>query len=441
MLKESMYNHYLPQDGYTLVYNHLTNLIGRIMNPLEFAKIQQALEQGKTPVSPLFTSLARDGFFVDDTREEEFAAEVRYTSRRYHSGLDAIILASEQCNFRCVYCYEEFKRGNISEAVIDAFIRYIRKNLRNYTSVSLSWFGGEPLLAAKEIERISTEVMGLCAHARKPFTASMTSNGYLLDVPMMERMLRCKVFRYQITLDGLAESHNKTRVLANGGTSFERIIANLRAIRDEVKSLFFQIAIRMNVTKSQIPLMEEYAAFMAAEFGQDPRFSFLFRPAGDWGGERVHGVQDELVSSLDAVYEALLRSEARLNYDINISLMGNSTCYAADRNSFILGSDGTIYKCTVRFDKEYNRLGRISENGDLLIDYTKLNRWLVQPARKTEECAACAAWALCRNRTCPAKTFDAEQPDAKRCGYERESLDPLIRLMDRSNSGYIRVYG
>ena len=43
MLKESMYNHYLPQDGYTLVYNHLTNSIGRIMNPAELAKIQQEL--------------------------------------------------------------------------------------------------------------------------------------------------------------------------------------------------------------------------------------------------------------------------------------------------------------------------------------------------------------------------------------------------------------
>jgi uncharacterized protein len=435
-----MYNHYLPEKGYTLVYNHLTNSIGRIMNQVELAKIQQTLEQGQIPDSPLFACLVRDGFFVDDTREEEYAAEVRYTSRRYHSGLDATILASEQCNFRCVYCYEEFKRGNISEAVINAFIRYIRKNLRNYTSVSLGWFGGEPLLAAKEIERISTTVMDICARARKPFTASMTSNGYLLDVPMMERMLRCKVSHYQITLDGLAESHNKTRVLANGGSSFERIITNLRAIHDQVKSQFFQIAIRMNVTKSQIPLMQEYAVFMAAEFGQDPRFSFLFRPAGDWGGERVHSVKDELVSSLDAVYDTLLQSGTKLNYDINLDLMGNSTCYAADRNSFILGSDGTIYKCTVRFDQEYNRLGHISENGDLLIDYTKLDRWLVQPARKTEGCAVCAVWALCRNRTCPAKTFDVEGHDVKHCGYERESLDPLIRLMDRSNSDYITVY-
>lgn len=78
MLKESLYNHYLSQDAYTLVYNHLTNRIGRVMNPLELAKIQRELEQGQTPVSPLFTSLARDGFFVDDTCEEEFAAELQY---------------------------------------------------------------------------------------------------------------------------------------------------------------------------------------------------------------------------------------------------------------------------------------------------------------------------------------------------------------------------
>jgi uncharacterized protein len=441
LLKESMYNHYLPQEGYTLIYNYLTNMIGRIMNPPELTNIQQALERGVIPDSLLFTSLAKDGFFVDDTCDEELAGDVLYTERRYNSVLSPIILASEQCNFRCVYCYEEFKRGNITDVVINAFIKYIRKNLRKYTSVSIGWFGGEPLLAAKEIERISSAVMDLCAQARKPYSASMTTNAYLLDAPMMERMLRCNVLRYQITLDGLSESHDQTRVLVNGTPTFERIIANLRAIRDRVKSRLFQIMIRANITKSQIPLLEQYAAFMVAEFGQDIRFNFLFRTAGDWGGERVQGVKDKLVSSLDAVYETLLNINMKLNHNTNIELMGNPVCYASDRNSFILGSDGAIYKCTVKFDKDYNRLGAIDENGIMHINQDKLNRWLVQPAQKTKKCISCKIWALCRNRICPAKSFDAEQSCIANCAYEDQTLNAILMLLDRSNSECIVIYG
>ncbi|MDR2418765.1 MAG: radical SAM protein [Treponema sp.] len=438
-LKESMYNHCLPQGDHTLIYNHLTNTIGRIMNPLELTNIQRALEQGKTPEGPLFASLAEDGFFVDDACHEELAADVQYTARRYSSILSPIILASEQCNFRCSYCYEEFKRGNISDDVINAFIKYIRKNLRNYTGVSMGWFGGEPLLAAKEIERISTEVIDICVQGRKPYTAHMTTNGYLLDAPMMERMLRCKVAHYQITLDGMSENHNQTRTLAGGGPTFERIIANLRGIRDQVKARQLSIAIRTNITKPQLSRLEEYGSFMAAEFGNDPRFSFLFRLAGDWGGERVQGMKDELAESLDTVYTVLLNSGVKLSQTDTFSLMGNPICYAADRNSFILGSDGTIYKCTVRFDKEYNHLGHISENGDLVLDYDKLNQWLAQPVQKAEKCATCATWTLCRNRTCPARVFDEASSKAN-CSFEFSSLDAVLTLLDRSNSEYVKEY-
>ena len=439
MLKESIYNHCLPQDGYTLIYNHLTNMIGRVMNPLELTNIQRALDQGKTPDSPLFASLAQDGFFVDDACHEELAADVQYTARRYSSVLSPIILASEQCNFRCSYCYEEFKRGNISEDVINAFIKYIRKNLRNYTGVSMGWFGGEPLLAAKEIERISTTVIDLCAQGRKPYTAHMTTNGYLLDAPMAERMLRCKVTHYQITLDGMAENHNQTRALINGGPTFERIIANLRGIRDQVKARQLNIAIRTNITKPQLSRLEEYGSFIASEFGSDPRFSFLFRLAGDWGGERVQDIKDDLAESLDTVYTILLNSGVKLSQTDTFNLMGNPICYAADRNSFILGSDGAIYKCTVRFDAEYNHLGNISGNGDLLLDYDKLNQWLAQPVKKAEKCASCATWALCRNRTCPARVFDKASGEAN-CSIEFSSLDSILTLFDRSNSEYVKEY-
>ena len=35
-----------------------------------------------------------------------------------------------------------------------------------------------------------------------------------------------------------------------------------------------------------------------------------------------------------------------------------SVCYAAKPHSLVVGSDGQLYKCTLSFDEEFNKVGK-----------------------------------------------------------------------------------
>ncbi|MDR2150460.1 MAG: radical SAM protein [Spirochaetaceae bacterium] len=440
-MKESKFNYAVYEKDYVLLYNHLTNRIVRIHDKAALKAICEALKAGETPAeTPLFKRLKAQDFVIDSSVDEDLRGRERFLSHVYNPELRVIILASEQCNFRCTYCYESFKRGALQPKILEGFIKFLRKNLGNYTGLHIDWFGGEPLLAPDAIERLSQAARELCRKSGKTFRASITTNGYLLDYALFRMLSACNVVYYQITIDGLATTHDKSRVLVNGEPTFERIINNLRCIRDTVKSRLFTICIRSNISQIQLPTFNEYIDFLQREFGGDNRFNFLFRPAGNWGGERVKSIEDTLLKSTDPIYEALLKAQAKLDLYTHLEVMGTPTCYAGQKNGFVLGSDGTLYKCTVDFEEEYNHVGYMNEKGDLVLDNDKFNRWLALYSERNGQCSGCTTWSLCHNRICAAQTLRKSSAHSGNCGYEKSALDDFLRVLDCSQKAYVQDY-
>ena len=134
----------------------------------------------------------------------------------------------------------------------------------------------------------------------------MTTNGYLLTPEVFERLLKLKVYNYQITIDGVQENHDKYRTLKNGAPTFEKIIDNLQNISKNIKSNAFKIAIRANITKESFEHIDEFMDLMYKEFHHDKRFTVFFRPVGDWGGERVKLIKSNLLEKENALFSKLL---------------------------------------------------------------------------------------------------------------------------------------
>src|SRR6266850_5496840 len=127
--------------------------------------------------------------------------------------LHLILLPTEQCNFRCTYCYEDFSIGRMGPETIQGVKRLIDRRLDSLRSLSVAWFGGEPLLARGVIEEISEHIVH--ALGERPdlhYYADMTTNGYLLDTPAVERLAELGISSYQISLDGPEDLHDQTRV-------------------------------------------------------------------------------------------------------------------------------------------------------------------------------------------------------------------------------------
>src|SRR5436305_15124639 len=76
--------------------------------------------------------------------------------------MQLILLASEDCNFRCTYCYEDFARGTMKPAVRAGIKKLVEKRIKTLGQLDINWFGGEPLYGFAAIEDLSPFFIKIC---------------------------------------------------------------------------------------------------------------------------------------------------------------------------------------------------------------------------------------------------------------------------------------
>lgn len=272
-MKWSIYNHYVEEKNDYIIYNYLSKKIIKINN---FDMNIRNLPYDVT------NELKELGFLVDEGINEKDLAKLKYIDYVHSNELILILFPTEDCNFRCTFCYENFNGKYMNDEILNSTLLFLRKNITKYSNLYIDWFGGEPLLAKKFIYKFSETAIKICQSAKIPYRAGITTNGYLLDKETMQTLLKYKITSYHITLCGDEKSHDAIRYLKNGQGTFQVIIKNLLDIK-QIKSKVFRIQVRINVTKGMLNTLGEFLKWLAEKFGDDERFSFYFRPVGDWG--------------------------------------------------------------------------------------------------------------------------------------------------------------
>jgi uncharacterized protein len=292
-------------------------------------------------------------------------------------------MPTEQCNFRCRYCYEDFDLGEMPRAVVDSVKALLSRRVGQLDTISLEWFGGEPMLAFGLIEEIQGFALRLVAdHPGVTLSGSMTTNGYLLRKERFLRLLDLGVTRYQISLDGTRDAHDRYRRRLGGGGSFDVIWKNLLAMRDLSET--FQILLRLHATEDNLESLRQLIGDLALELGADPRFRVMIKAVRRFGGPNDGLIrvldghrEEEVVGHLSrlAIDAGLL--EARQGRSADES--GLAGCYAAAANSFVVRSNGELAKCTVALRHSDNRVGRLHRDGTVELDSAKMTGW-IRPA-------------------------------------------------------------
>jgi len=73
-----------------------------------------------------------------------------------------ILYPTEECNFRCVYCYEDFEVGNMPDWLVKSVKIHLENKMKKIKKLDISWFGGEPLVAKKILFEIAEYAYNLC---------------------------------------------------------------------------------------------------------------------------------------------------------------------------------------------------------------------------------------------------------------------------------------
>lgn len=379
--------------------------------------------------NPVFSKLKDAGMLVEDTYDESQSFDFWKNDYIYNPQLHICILPTEQCNLRCTYCYEDFQNGAMTQATQDAFILWLKRNLKNYTSLRIEWFGGEPLVAKDIIFNLSERIIAICHQARKPFTASIVTNGTLMDLETFKKLLSCHVINFQVTIDGVKETHDALKIRADGQGTYDCIIRNLLSIKNGIRSSSsFSIAVRTNATMDVVNQLPDHLHELSKMFGDDQRFSFYFRPVGHWAKQQEFSFEEALLKEFNSLYQPIIDAAVPLNYAIYAGMLEDHICSAAKRNYFVLRSNGGICKCTMLLQENENHIGELLDNGTMVLNEQKLQKWL--PIQNTtDDCLTCTFAPTCFGVSCPAKNFLL--PKSGQCGYEVAAVSYIMQLLDQ----------
>ncbi|WP_369345668.1 radical SAM protein [Caldalkalibacillus mannanilyticus] len=289
-----MSNHWVPSrytfsakllDKGRILYNSYTGAIS-LASPEEEEKVQFILAAGidHDGRCDLAKDMCESGFLVPSGTKEFERAEELHQALKAEKSSHLVLLTTEACNFRCSYCYQTFAQGMMTEETIQGLKAHVAQSVQHLEHLSISWFGGEPLLAYESIIELSDSFLKSCAENHVSYSADMSTNGYFLTKERCKELLKRNVRRYMITLDGVGEVHDRRRTLVGGSGTYEKIIHQLKEIQELDDS--FVIDLRVNFDEENVEDIPELLRTLADLFGDDPRFQLLLRPVGRWGGTK-----------------------------------------------------------------------------------------------------------------------------------------------------------
>ena len=290
------------------------------------------------------------------------------------TSLYLLIFPTENCNFRCTYCYEDHNPVNMQPKIVEAIKKLLARRMDDTQHIQLSWFGGEPLLGTEIVFELCEFVQSRCQQTgTEQLVGEMTTNGYLLTESVMKRLTEANQKHFHISLDGIARTHDSTRPLVSGKGTFDRIWNNLTTLR--ASQLDFDIVLRLHFGVADIAETEALCRKVDNHFAGDHRFNVLLQGIKDLGGENGKKItplpRDERMRIARHLFG--LFSNVKVS---NPDTAEEGICYAAKPNHLIIRADGSISKCAVNLRDPRNTVGRLDESGYLHIDKERFNPWL-----------------------------------------------------------------
>jgi uncharacterized protein len=284
-------------------------------------------------------------------------------------------MPTEACNFRCVYCYETFQYKQMERWVVSGVKNLIRRRFEGLESLSIAWFGGEPLLAVDVIQEIMAYIHDLKGPLSSPTVQSdITTNGYLLSPSIATRLLDLGVTEYQISFDGPRDYHDQKRIRPGGLPTFDRVWSNLLRMREQSRT--FEVMVRLHVDRENVVSIPRFLDEFEKEFGQDPRFVLFIRTLGRFGGPNDHLLPVFDPEAGAAAVKSLEAKAAGRGIRLKAAPRGIDICYAAKANSFLVRANGRINKCTMALDHPANQVGKLREDGGVELDRERLIPWM-----------------------------------------------------------------
>jgi radical SAM protein with 4Fe4S-binding SPASM domain len=332
----------------------------------------------------------------------------------YEAPTEVVLKMTTACNLRCVYCYTDSasNREDIEISTIEKLFDQIGES--NSNSINCIFHGGEPLLCVDSIVKC-IELISKKYYANR-IRFYIQTNGTLLNESIIDLIKKYNI-HIGLSLDGLAEFNDKTRIYPNGRGSFNDIYRAIKLLQKHN----IKFGIISVITENNIRSIIEYLEWCSVNkihniklvtrlpIGRSRdgfetlvnEYINIYRDMIEWlichnsqrsADERIY------VREIESFIFNILSPELTPYYCMRIPCSAGWKHISMDVN-------GNIYACDCLLGQEEFKLGNISKTNI----YQMTNSAIVKKLRHRnirciEECDRCEISNICYGG-CPAQDY------------------------------------
>ena len=407
------------ETTYMLLDKDMKNNFFEFKNTLQFNRLNSDLKEALIELSML----------IPDDMDEY--TSIVHGFRTFHSEGDTTlhltIATTLGCNLKCGYCFEKDKKFIDIKEDEDSIFDFIRNNIEHKEYLSISWFGGEPLLNLKSIETLSKKIIPLCTFHGLSYSADITTNGVYMTEKNAKCLQKLLVSSVQITMDGDQELHDKMRPTLNDKGSYEDVLKGL-----VVSSQYFQTLLRINLNEKNIDSVERLLYTLA-----DLKLFNIqlgFAPIVSDEGTEKDSESLFTIESFSKVEVYLSQVAKKLGFSISAKLSQNRekvSCQVLNPNYYIIEPNGYINKCVdfigmpMHSIAQLNR-GRLQASQNEMI-WKAYDIFTLYQAEEDDDCNVCKYLPLCLGG-CPKERLAGKNKKYHICTPLRFNLIEMLKL-------------
>lgn len=260
------------------------------------------------------------------------------------------ILPTTGCNFNCPYCYQSGIERNffLNDEILEKILKYIKGYLKgkDINEATLVIHGGEPTVNWNPVTKLLPKIDLIFKKYGIKYRTQIVSNGFNLTKEKADLLSKYNWRRFQVTLDGPPESHNKRRILKNGGETFDKIIQNIKYILDNNK--IEKVSLRINYDKGNVDKVPEFLEYVAKNFDKDRiilSLGFISKTVDDTDANKYVSKYGIKKGEISKYYLPLYEKAVELGFQMSDLFMLTGMCTSKLDNALVISSNGDIFKC------------------------------------------------------------------------------------------------
>jgi uncharacterized protein len=303
--------------------------------------------------------------------------------------MDVTLVLTHRCNLACIYCYAgEHHRATMDEAVLDRALELLWAD--DAPVAQLGFFGGEPLLERRLMERAIQRAKADAGRRGKRLLLQLTTNGTAVD-RATAAWLTAEGVRVTVSIDGVREAHDLTRPRAGGRSSFGQVATGLR----ELILAGARPDVLMVITPKTAPFVYQSVEWLWSEGVGRVRANAAL--GSTWTDADKDELQKELVATGRAELRRRLDGKAGVfePFEAGMRAAGCAGSAVAQRLGVVVGTRGHLYACAPLVGEDRDdgpeskqRVGHLDDGAQAIVAHAEADRGSCGDGKR----CACAAY-------------------------------------------------